>query len=103
MRVVGTIKKRYVGTTAPVVHIMVRRVRTEPTMDKKPVPTLTSEQRAYVADTNRSVAARIKFLSGEGFSRADIARAMSVHSGKAVSYQWVKNVLDKVTTAESGS
>jgi glutathione S-transferase len=65
-------------------------------MDKKSAPVLTKDQTAYIADTNRSTAARIKFLAGEGFSRADIARAMTAHSGKTVSYQWVKNVLDKV-------
>jgi hypothetical protein len=68
-------------------------------MDKKSAPVLSKDQTAYVADTNRSTAARIKFLAEAGFSRADIARAMSAHSGKAVSYQWVKNVLDKVSNA----
>ena len=51
---------------------------------------------ATVTDTTRSTAARIKYLAAAEFSRADIARIMTAHSGKAVSYQWVKNVLDKV-------
>src|SRR6516165_9899746 len=97
MRVLGTIKKRYVGTKAPVV-LMVRRVSVRPTMQKATVPTLTAEQRKIVADTTRSVAARIKYLSVEGFSRADVARIMTRDSGKSVSYQWVKNVMDKVAT-----
>src|SRR6516164_2409612 len=76
-----------------------KEVGSQPTMDKKSAPVLSKDQTAYVADTNRSTAARIKFLAEAGFSRADIARAMSAHSGKAVSYQWVKNVLDKVSNA----
>lgn len=64
-------------------------------MERKPVPAVTKEQDAIVRNTDKSVASRIKFLATEGYSRADIARIMSAHSGKTVSYQWVKNVLDK--------
>jgi hypothetical protein len=64
-------------------------------MQKATVPTISKEQRAVVSDTTKSTAERIKFLKAENFERADIARIMTAHSGKAVSYQWVKNVLDK--------
>ena len=73
-----------------------KEVGTQPTMDKKSTPAIKADEKAFVADVNRSTAARIKFLAAAGYSRADIARAMTQHSGKAVSYQWVKNVLDKV-------
>jgi hypothetical protein len=65
-------------------------------MQKAQTPSVTKAQLAFVSDSARSTAARIKYLAGEGFSRADIARIMTAHSGKAVSYQWVKNVMDKV-------
>ena len=64
-------------------------------MEKKPVPTVTKDQKTYVSDTTKSTANRIKYLQTEGFSRSDISRVMSAFSGKNVSYQWVKNVLDK--------
>jgi len=64
-------------------------------MEKKAVPTVTKEQKTVVSDETKSTASRIKFLRSEGFERADIARIMTAFSGKSVSYQWVKNVLDK--------
>jgi hypothetical protein len=42
-----------------------------------------------------SVASKIKFLSGEGMARADISRTLTAVLGRQISYQWVKNVLDK--------
>ena len=68
-------------------------------MDKKTVPTVSKAVRTRVADVAVSTASRIKFLNEAGFSRADISRLMTAHSGKAVSYQWVKNVLDKASQA----
>jgi len=65
-------------------------------MQKAETPKIAGEIRDRVANTELSTASRIKFLAEQGFSRADIARIMTAHSGKAVSYQWVKNVLDKV-------
>ena len=64
-------------------------------MQKAETPKVSATVRARIADTSLSTAARIKFLQAENFSRADISRLMTAHSGKAVSYQWVKNVLDK--------
>ena len=69
-------------------------------MQKAETPKIAGEIRDRVADQSLSTAARIKFLAGEGFSRADVARLMTAHSGKAVSYQWVKNVLDKEAAAK---
>ena len=64
-------------------------------MQKAETPKVAGEIRDRIANTELSTASRIKFLAEAGFSRADIARLMTAHSGKAVSYQWVKNVLDK--------
>ena len=64
-------------------------------MDKKTAPALNDNQSAVVRDVTKSTAARIKFLRDEQFDRADISRIMTKYSGKSVSYQWVKNVLDK--------
>jgi hypothetical protein len=64
-------------------------------MQKAQTPSISKAQLATVSDVTLSTAARVKFLDGEKFSRADIARIMTAHSGKSVSYQWVKNVLDK--------
>ena len=68
-------------------------------MDKKIASALTKKQSNVVSALTTSTASRVRYLASEGFARADIARIMSVHSGKSVSYQWVKNVLDKVANA----
>jgi len=63
-------------------------------LDKKLPLKLTEEQTKKVV-SDSSVASKIKFLSGEGMARADISRTLTSVLGRQISYQWVKNVLDK--------
>ena len=97
MRVIGTKIKSGSPADYPR-RIQGKEVVLVTTMQKAVTPAITAEQRKVVADTTRSVASRIKFLRAEGFPKADVARIMTRDSGKTVSYQWVKNVLDKVAT-----
>lgn len=99
MKVEGTGTKVSVLFRTPTSTFSGMEGSTYTTMDKKATPVISASELKFVSDTTKSVAARIKFLNDAAFSRADIARIMSAHSGKSVSYQWVKNVLDKVATA----
>jgi hypothetical protein len=59
-------------------------------MQKKETPAISQAQQAFVNSTDKSTAAKIRFLRAEGFEKADVARILNIR------YQWVKNVLDKV-------
>lgn len=52
---------------------------------------LTKEQKATY-DSLTSIAAKVRFLLGEGKSRGDISRYMTEVEGKLVRYQWVRNI-----------
>lgn len=64
-------------------------------MDKK-MPIKLDQVTLDLVMKKESVAGKMKFLNEQGMARADIARTLSSVLGRQISYQWVKNVLDKV-------
>jgi hypothetical protein len=62
-------------------------------MQKKETPAISQAQQTFVDSTDKSTAAKIRFLVAAGYSKADTARILNIR------YQWVKNVMDKEARA----
>jgi hypothetical protein len=60
----------------------------------KPELSMTAAQKKVV-DGLPTVSARIRYLTGEGYSRSDITKLIPNASGNKLRYQHVRNVLEQ--------